>query len=224
MITNVSAAQLGDFAVAIKAHATDRFDNPLPLAYTVHETQGGGANVSIEKDIAKILIGTEELQAKIAELGRQISEDYQGRDPLLICLLRGAVVFLSDLIRAIDIPLEMDFMAISSYGDSTESSGVVRLVMDLKSNITGRNVLIVEDIVDTGRTLAYILDNLRTRRPADIKVCTLLSKPTRREIQIDLDYLGFEIPDKFVVGYGLDYAENYRNLPFIGILKSELYK
>jgi hypoxanthine phosphoribosyltransferase len=181
-------------------------------------------SVSIEKDIAEILIGTEELQAKVAELGRQISEDYRGRTPLLICLLRGAVVFLSDLIRAVDIPLEMDFMAISSYGDSTASSGVVRLMMDLKSNITGRNVLIVEDIVDTGRTLAYILDNLRTRRPADVKVCALLSKPSRREVQVELDYLGFEIPDKFVVGYGLDYAENYRNLPFIGVLKPELYK
>jgi hypoxanthine phosphoribosyltransferase len=181
-------------------------------------------NVSIEKDIAEILIGTEELQAKVAELGQQISEDYQERNPLLICLLRGAVVFLSDLIRATDIPLEMDFMAISSYGDSTESSGVVRLMMDLKSNITGRNVLIVEDIVDTGRTLAYILDNLRTRRPADVKVCALLSKPSRREAPVEVDYLGFEIPDKFVVGYGLDYAENYRNLPFIGVLKPELYK
>ncbi len=180
--------------------------------------------MSIEKDIADILIGAEELQAKIAELGRQISEDYRGQNPLLICLLRGAVVFLSDLIRAIDIPLEMDFMAISSYGASTESSGVVRLVMDLKSNIMGRNVLIVEDIVDSGRTLAYILDNLQTRRPADIKVCALLSKPSRREVQVELDYLGFEIPDKFVVGYGLDYAEAYRNLPFIGVLKPELYK
>jgi hypoxanthine phosphoribosyltransferase len=180
--------------------------------------------MSVEKDIAEILIGTEELQAKVTELGRQISEDYRGRNPLLICLLRGAVVFLSDLIRAADIPLEMDFMAISSYGDSTESSGVVRLMMDLKSNITGRNVLIVEDIVDTGRTLAYILDNLRTRRPADVKVCALLSKPSRREIEVELDYLGFDIPDKFVVGYGLDYAENYRNLPFIGVLKPELCK
>ena len=180
--------------------------------------------MSIKKDVAEILIGTEELQAKVAELGRQISEDYRGQDPLLICLLRGAVIFLSDLIRATDIPLEMDFMAISSYGNSTESSGVVRLVMDLKSSITGRNVLIVEDIVDTGRTLAYILDNLRTRRPADVKVCALLSKPSRREVQVELDYLGFEIPDKFVVGYGLDYAENYRNLPFIGVLKPELYK
>jgi hypoxanthine phosphoribosyltransferase len=181
-------------------------------------------SVGIKKDIAEILIGTEELQAKVAELGRQISEDYRGRDPLLICLLRGAVVFLSDLIRAIDIPLEMDFMAISSYGASTESSGVVRLVMDLKSNIAGRDVLIVEDIVDTGRTLTYILDNLQTRRPADIKVCALLSKPSRREVQVKLDYLGFEIPDRFVVGYGLDYAEVYRNLPFIGVLKPELYK
>jgi hypoxanthine phosphoribosyltransferase len=181
-------------------------------------------NLSINNDIAEILIGAEELQAKVAELGRQISEDYRGRNPLLICLLRGAVVFLSDLIRAIDIPLEMDFIAISSYGASTESSGVVRLVMDLKSNITGRNVLIVEDIVDTGRTLAYILDNLRTRRPADIKVCALLSKPYRREVQVELDYHGFEIPDEFVVGYGLDYAEAYRNLPFIGVLKPELYK
>jgi hypoxanthine phosphoribosyltransferase len=181
-------------------------------------------SVSIKKDIAEILIGTEELQAKVAELGRQISDDYRGRDPLLICLLRGAVVFLSDLIRAIDIPLEMDFMAISSYGASTESSGVVRLVMDLKSNITGRDVLIVEDIVDTGRTLTYILDNLQTRRPADIKVCALLSKPSRREVQVKLDYLGFEIPDRFVVGYGLDYGEVYRNLPFIGVLKPKLYK
>jgi hypoxanthine phosphoribosyltransferase len=180
--------------------------------------------MSVEKDIAEILIGTEELQAKVAELGRQISEDYRGRNPLLICLLRGAVVFLSDLIRATDIPLEMDFIAISSYGASTESSGVVRLVMDLKSNITGRNVLIVEDIVDTGRTLAYILDNLRTRRPTDIKVCALLNKPYRREVQVELDYHGFEIPDEFVVGYGLDYAESYRNLPFIGVLKPELYK
>jgi hypoxanthine phosphoribosyltransferase len=180
--------------------------------------------VSIKKDVAEILIGAEELQAKVAELGRQISEDYQGRNPLLICLLRGAVIFLSDLIRATDIPLEMDFMAISSYGNSTESSGVVRLVMDLKSSITGRNVLIVEDIVDTGRTLAYILDNLRTRRPADVKVCALLSKPSRREVQVGVDYLGFEIPDEFVVGYGLDYAENYRNLPFIGVLKPKLYK
>lgn len=180
--------------------------------------------MSINNDVAEILIGTEELQAKVAELGRQISEDYRGRNPLLICLLRGAVIFLSDLIRATDIPLEMDFMAISSYGNSTESSGVVRLVMDLKSSITGRNVLIVEDIVDTGRTLAYILDNLRTRRPADIKVCALLSKASRREVQVEVDYLGFEIPDEFVVGYGLDYAENYRNLPFIGVLKPELYK
>ena len=181
-------------------------------------------SVSIKNDIAEILISSEELQAKVAELGWRISEDYRGRDPLLICLLRGAVVFLSDLIRATDIPLEMDFMAISSYGASTESSGVVRLVMDLKSNITGRNVLIVEDIVDSGRTLAYILDNLQTRRPADMKVCALLSKPSRREIQVKLDYLGFEIPDKFVVGYGLDYAEAYRNLPFIGVLTPELYK
>jgi hypoxanthine phosphoribosyltransferase len=181
-------------------------------------------NVGIEKDIAETLIGTEELQAKVTDLGRQISEDYRGRNPLLICLLRGAVVFLSDLIRSTDIPLEMDFMAIYSYGDSTESSGVVRLMMDLKSNITGRDVLIVEDIVDTGRTLAYILDNLRTRRPADVKVCVLLSKPSRREASVEVDYLGFEIPDKFVVGYGLDYAENYRNLPFIGVLKPELYK
>ena len=176
--------------------------------------------MSIEKDIAEILIGAEELQAKVAELGRQISEDYQGRDLLLICLLRGAVVFLSDLIRAIDIPLEIDFMAISSYGSSTESSGVVRLVMDLRSTITDRNVLVVEDIVDSGRTLAYILDNLRTRRPADIKVCALLSKPSRREVQVKLDYLGFEIPNRFIVGYGLDYAERYRNLPFLGFLSS----
>ncbi len=178
----------------------------------------------LEKDIAKILISREQLQARIAALGEEISQDYAGKDLLLVCILKGGVLFLSDLVRAIRIPHEFDFMAISSYGGSrTESSGVVRILMDLNSNIEGRNVLIIEDIIDTGRTLTYITGNLKTRQPASLKICTLLNKPSRREINVGVDYIGFDIPNEFVVGYGLDYNEIYRNLPFVGILKMEMY-
>ncbi len=179
----------------------------------------------LEKDIAKILITQEQLQIRIKELGDAISRDYAGQDLLLVCILKGGVLFLSDLVRAIHIPHAIDFMAISSYGGMrTESSGVVRILMDLNSNIENRNVLIVEDIIDTGKTLAYILDNLRTRNPASLKICTLLNKPSRRQVGVKLDYTGFDIPNEFVVGYGLDYNEIYRNLSFVGILKPEFYR
>ena len=178
----------------------------------------------LKDDVGEILITEEELQAKIAELGKVISADYQGKDLLMICILRGAVIFLSDLSRQITIPHEMDFMAVSSYGGTrTESSGVVRILMDLRTSIEGRNVLIVEDIVDTGLTLTYIINNLKTRRPASLRTCALLNKQARRLVDISVDYVGFDIPDKFVVGYGLDYDEKYRNLPFVGVLKPELY-
>lgn len=178
----------------------------------------------LEKDIAKILITRDELQARIAELGAELSRDYAGQDLLLVCILKGGVLFLTDLIRAVSIPHAIDFMAISSYGGMRlESSGVVRILMDLNSNIENRNVLIVEDIVDTGRTLQYIIENLKTRNPASLKICTLLNKPSRREVPVRLDYVGFDVPNEFVVGYGLDYNEIYRNLSFVGVLKPELY-
>jgi hypoxanthine phosphoribosyltransferase len=179
---------------------------------------------SLENDLAKILITREQLQQRIAELGEAISRDYAGKDLLLVCILKGGILFLSDLMRAIRIPHAIDFMAISSYGGTrTESSGVVRILMDLNTNITNRNVLIVEDIIDTGHTLAYIIEMLQTRDPASLKICTLLNKPSRRQVHVPLDYVGFDIPNEFVVGYGLDYNEIYRNLPFIGVLKTELY-
>lgn len=174
-------------------------------------------------DVAEILITRDQIAAKTAELGQQITEDYRGRDLLLVCILKGGMMFLADLMRHIGVPLEIDFMAVSSYGARTMSSGIVRILMDLETNIERRNVLIVEDIIDTGRTLKYITENLATRRPAELKICTLLNKPARRTIEIPLDYVGFEIPDRFVIGYGLDYGEIYRNLPFVGVLKPEVY-
>ena len=177
----------------------------------------------MENDVSEVLITGEEIAEKTAELARQITADYKDKDPLLICILKGGLMFLADLTRQVRLPLEIDFMAVSSYGDATESSGVVRILMDLERNIQGRHVLIVEDIIDTGRTLNYIIHNLRTRGPASIKICTLLNKPARRLLDIPLDYVGFVIPDRFVVGYGLDYGEIYRNLPFVGVLKPELY-
>ena len=175
-------------------------------------------------DLAEILFTEEEIQARIGELGAAIAADYQGKNLLTVCILRGAVIFLADLTRHITIPHEMDFMAVSSYGGGrTESSGVVRILMDLRANIGGRDVLIVEDIVDTGLTLTYIINNLKTRRPASLRTCALLNKQARRLVDISVDYTGFDIPDRFVVGYGLDYGEKYRNLPFVGVLKPELY-
>lgn len=178
----------------------------------------------LEKDIAKILVPREQLTKRVQELGDAISRDYAGKDLLLICILKGAFIFLGDLSRAIRMPHAVEFMAISSYGGTrTESSGVVRIIMDLNVSIEKRNVLIVEDIVDTGHTLSYIIENLTTRDPASLKICALLNKASRREVEVPMSYVGFEIPNEFVVGYGLDYNETYRNLPFIGVLKKELY-
>lgn len=179
----------------------------------------------LQNDVAKVLISEEAIQARIAELSRQISDDYAGKNPFLVAILKGAFVFLADLCRHLTIPHEVHFMAISSYGGKvTQTSGVVRILMDLVASPEGREVLIVEDIIDSGHTLAYILRNLETRNPADVRVCSLLSKPSRREVDNPVHYLGFEIPDEFVIGYGLDFDEHYRNLPFIGVLKPELYE
>ncbi|MCJ7667099.1 MAG: hypoxanthine phosphoribosyltransferase [Anaerolineae bacterium] len=182
-----------------------------------------GETGDMRQDIAEVLITEEEIKAKTKELAQRITQDYRGKDLLLVCILKGGMMFLADLMREIEIPLDIDFMAISSYGNATESTGVVRILMDLATPIKGRNILIVEDIIDTGRTLHYITQNLRTRNPASLKICTLLDKRARRVIDIPLDYVGFEVPDKFVVGYGLDYGQVYRNLPFIGVLKPERY-
>lgn len=179
--------------------------------------------MTMHDDIAEILVEEQAIRAKVAELGRRISDDYEGNTLLLVGLLRGAIVFLSDLMRAISIPVQVDFIGISSYGGSTES-GAVRLVLDLETDIAGRHVLIVEDIVDTGKTLSYLAQTLMARQPASLRICALLDKPERRQVPIDVDYGGFVIPDKFVVGYGLDFAEGYRNLPFVGVLKEHLYR
>jgi hypoxanthine phosphoribosyltransferase len=178
----------------------------------------------LEQDISEILITGEQLQAKIAEMGRLISEDYQGKDLLLVCVLKGAFMFLADLMRHIMVPHEIDFMATTSYGRSTESSGIVRILKDLNTSIEGRDVLVVEDIVDTGLTLQYLLGLLADRNPASLRVCCLLDKKPRRSVEVPLYYVGFDVPDQFVVGYGLDYGELYRNLPFIGLLRPELYE
>ncbi|NLF00871.1 MAG: hypoxanthine phosphoribosyltransferase [Anaerolineales bacterium] len=180
--------------------------------------------MSLHDDVGRVLISEQALQARVAELGRAISAVYTDADHLLIvCVLKGAFVFLADLTRHVDVWHAVDFMEISSYGAGTVSSGVVRILLDLGRSIEGRHVLVVEDIVDSGRTLDYIRRNLSTRRPASLRVCALLSKPSRREVEVPLDFVGFEIPDEFVVGYGLDFAEGYRNLPYIGVLKREVY-
>jgi len=180
--------------------------------------------VTLRDDVANVLIPEETLQARVAEMGQAVNGLYDEEDdPLLVCVLKGAFIFLADLIRHLEIRHEVDFMEVSSYGVGTESSGVVRILLDLESNIEGREVLIVEDIIDSGRTLQYITRNLRTRNPSDLKICSLLSKPSRREVDVPVDLIGFEVPDEFVVGYGLDFAEAYRNLPFIGVLKEEVY-
>src|SRR5881398_469147 len=168
--------------------------------------------------IGKILVQQDELAHRIRELGEEISRDYQGRDLFLVGVLKGAVFFLSDLMRHIDVPCELDFMAVASYGSSTDSSGVVRILKDLDAPIEGREVLIVEDIVDSGLTLSYLLRTLRARNPASLEVCALLTKPERRKVDLPIRYTGFEIPNRFVVGYGLDHAERYRNLPYVAAL------
>src|SRR5439155_12782777 len=170
----------------------------------------------------EILIDEETLQRRIAELGEEVSADYAGRDLLLVGVLKGAVFFMSDLMRRLTIPCEIDFMAISSYGAATDSSGVVRILKDLDINIEGRHVIVVEDIIDSGLTLSYLMRNLESREPASLEICALLTKPGRREIDVPVRYVGFEIPNRFVIGYGLDFAERYRNLPYVGVLHADL--
>ena len=172
----------------------------------------------VDDGVSEELLGADVLAARIHELGAEISRDYAGRDLLLVCVLKGAIFFLADLMRAIDLPLELDFMAISSYGAATDTSGVVRILKDLDASIAGRDVLIVEDIIDSGLTLSYLARTLEARRPASLEICALLTKPSRRQMEVPVRYVGFEIPDRFVIGYGLDYAERYRNLPYVGVL------
>jgi len=177
-----------------------------------------------EEIIDHILVDEESLQRRVVELGQAISTDYQGKKLVLICILKGGVAFLTDLMRKITVPHEIDFMDISSYGiGQRESTGAVRLVMDLQTDIAGRDVLIVEDIVDSGQTMDYLLRTLWARKPASLRVCTLLNKPNRRVVDVPLDYVGFNIPDEFVLGYGLDFDEKYRNLPYVGVLKKEYF-
>ncbi len=176
----------------------------------------------LEEILDHILIDEATLQRRVEELGQAVSADYQGKDLMLVCILKGGVAFLTDLMRRVTVPHEIDFMAISSYGGQrTESSGVVRILMDLHADIAGRHVLLVEDIVDSGRTMDYLLRALQARNPASLRVCTLLNKPCRRVVDVPLDYIGFDIPDDFVLGYGLDFDEKYRNLPFVGVLKQD---
>ena len=173
--------------------------------------------------MTEVLIEEDDLQRRIADLGAEISSDYEGRDLLLVGVLKGAVFFLADLMRHLTVPCEIDFMAISSYGAATSSSGVVRILKDLDRDIAGRDVLVVEDIIDSGLTLSWLLRNLRSRNPASVEVFALLRKPDAIQVDVPLRYLGFDIPNEFVVGYGLDYAERYRNLPFVGTLRPEIY-
>lgn len=174
-------------------------------------------------DVKEIIYTEQQIAERVRELGAEIAADYEGKTLLLVAVLRGASLFVADLARAIDGPVEIDFMAVSSYGSSTKSSGVVRIIKDLDEVIEGRHVLVVEDILDTGLTLKYLLRNLASRKPASLEIVTLLSKAGKQRVPIDCKYTGFEIPDEFVVGYGLDYAELYRNLPYIGVLKPEVY-
>lgn len=177
----------------------------------------------METSIGKVLLNEAEIAAKVKELGEQITRDYQGKNLLVVGILKGAVIFMSDLVREIKTPLGIDFMAVSSYGASTESSGVVRIMKDLERSIEEYHILIVEDIIDTGLTLKYLVENLHSRGPQSVKVCTLLDKPSRRKVEVRADYNGFSIPDEFVVGYGLDFSERFRHLPYIGVLKPEAY-
>ena len=179
----------------------------------------------MEEDVEQILLTEEQIRVRVAELGAQISQDYAGKELMLVCILKGANVFLADLCRQITLPLSYDFVAVSSYGADTKSSGVVRILKDLDESVESKHVLVIEDIVDTGLTLrlSYLLENLRSRRAASVKICTLLDKPSRRRVEVPVDYSGFTVEDRFVVGYGLDYAGTYRNLPYIGVLKPEIY-
>ncbi len=178
----------------------------------------------MHKDIKEILFSEIELEERITQLGEEISREYTGKALTIVGILKGSNIFTSDLIRKIHIPVKLDFMAVSSYGNTTESSGVVKIMKDLDRSIEGEHLLIVEDIVDSGLTLNYLKDILLTRNPASIRICSLLDKPLRRKVPVEIDYLGFEVPDEFIVGYGIDYAEYYRNLPYVGVLKREVYE
>lgn len=178
----------------------------------------------MENCIKEILFTEEEIKAKVRDLGKKITEDYQGKDLLVICILKGAMPFMADLIREIKLPLQIDFMAVSSYGASTVSSGVVRIIKDLDTSIENKHILIVEDIIDTGLTLKYLVKNLKNRGPASVNVCTFMDKPERRKVTMVPDYCGYTIPDAFVVGYGLDYNQKFRNLPYVGILDPKVYE
>ena len=178
----------------------------------------------LEKDIERILISQEEIQVRCKELGKELTENYQDKNPLVVGVLKGAVPFMADIIRSIDAYLELDFMDVSSYGNATVSSGEVKIVKDLDTNVEGRDLLIVEDIIDSGRTLAYLVDLFKYRKANSVKIVTLLDKPEGRVVDIEADYIGFNVPNEFVVGYGLDYAEAYRNLPYIGVLKPSVYQ
>lgn len=177
----------------------------------------------LQKDIQEILYSQEQIQEEIDRLSRQITEDFRDRNPLVICVLKGAFIFMADLVKRLEMPLEIDFMAISSYGQSMKSSGEVKIIKDLDTPVEGRHVLIVEDIIDSGLTLSYLIDVLERRNAHSVSVVTLFDKPARRTVELEVDYKGFVLPDSFVVGYGLDYAEKYRNLPYIGTLKPEVY-
>ena len=196
-----------------------RYEGSLPSSATLTDHVA-----EYDPDIDQILISGDEIQAKIASLGEEITEDYRGRDLLLIGVLKGAFVVMADLSRHIRLPLQFDFMAVSSYGASTKTSGVVRILKDLDLEIEGRNVLLVEDIIDSGLTLAYLLKNIRTRGPASLEVCALFRKTEVQQVTLDIRYQGFELPPVFVVGYGLDYNERYRNLPYLATLKPDAYQ
>ncbi|MGL5820709.1 MAG: hypoxanthine phosphoribosyltransferase [Sarcina sp.] len=180
--------------------------------------------VDIKNDIQEVLYSEEQLREKIKEMGATISEDYVGKELLIVGILKGSAIFASDLLRCISIPCELDFMSVSSYGKSSKSSGIVRILKDLDDNIEGKHVLLVEDIVDTGTTLSYLLEYLKARKAASIEIVSLLNKESGRKEKVNVKYYGFDVPDEFIVGYGIDYAENYRNLPFIGSLKREIYQ
>ena len=177
----------------------------------------------MDQDILKVLYTQEEIAARVKELGDQMYKDFEGKDPLFVSVLRGAFIFMADIVRACQVKSDVEFIAVSSYGNATTSSGAVQITHDIQQDISGRNLVVIEDILDSGNTLSYLLKILENRRPASIRLCTLLDKPERRVKPVTVDYTGFAIPDAFVVGYGLDYAEKYRNLPYIGILKPEVY-
>ena len=172
-----------------------------------------------KNESVRVLLTEEEVDRRISELGEQISKDYEGKEVHLVCILKGSVFFTTELAKRITVPVTLDFMSVSSYGNSTTTSGVVKIVKDLDENIEGKNVIVIEDIVDTGRTLSYLLEVLKGRKPESLALCTLLDKPERRTHEVEVDYTGFQVPDEFVVGYGLDYAQKYRNLPYIGVVQ-----